>query len=64
MHSITDEQLQLAKLIGEGLTYEEIGRRLGINPRTVKTQTDRLRWTLGVNKKRLIPQRMKELGLM
>lgn len=64
MHKLTDEQIALAKLIAEGLTYDEIGERLGQNPRSIKTQTDKLRWMLGVQKKRQIPQLMRELGLL
>lgn len=64
MHEFTKEQLQLGRLIEEGLTYSEIGARLGINPRTVKTQTDKVRWMLGVRHKRQIPKVMRDLGLL
>lgn len=64
MHKLTDEQLAIAKLIGEGLTHAEIGERLGKNPRSIKTQTDKLRWQLGVQKKRQIPQILRDLGLL
>jgi DNA-binding CsgD family transcriptional regulator len=64
VHKLTERQLHLGKLISEGLTYEEIARELGVSRRTAIHYTDRLRWILGVDKKRHIPRVMKELGLL
>lgn len=64
MQKFTANQLALIKLIDQGLTYEEMGNRLGVSPRTVKYQTERIRWILGVEKKRQIPKVARDLGLI
>lgn len=63
MHKFTERQLELGRLIEEGLTYNEIAERMGISPRTAKSYTDVLRHRLGVTRKRQIPHVMRELGL-
>lgn len=64
MHSFTEKQIELGKLISRGLTYEEIAKELGVSSSTVRQRTDRLRWILGVEKKRQIAAVMRELGLL
>lgn len=64
MREFTPKQLELAKLIDRGLTYEEIAAELGVSASAVKQRTDRLRWVLGVDKKRQIPAVMRQLGLL
>lgn len=64
MHKFTPKQLELIKLIDQGLTYDEIATRQGVSVRTVKSNTDRIRWLLGVEKKRLIPKVARDLGLI
>lgn len=61
---LTPREFEIALLIVEGLTYEEMGDRLGISPRTTKAYTDKIRLLLGVEKKRQIPQAMREQGLI
>ena len=51
----TERQLQVVELIAAGCSNEEIGRRLGLSPRTAKAHSDALRRKLGVKKKRQIP---------
>lgn len=65
MTGLTNRQLEIARLIAEGLTYDEMGERLGISPRTVKAHTDVIRLKLGgLGKKRDIPRVLRDLGLM
>lgn len=64
MRKLEPGQLELARLIEEGLTYDEMADRLGISSSTVKKHTDRLRWALGVEKKRHIPKVLRDLGLL
>ena len=53
--SITERQRQVIELIAEGLSNDELGRELGISPRTVKAHCDVLRQKLGVPRRRQIP---------
>jgi ATP/maltotriose-dependent transcriptional regulator MalT len=52
---ITDRQRQVVELIAAGCSNEEIGRLLGISPRTAKAHADALRQKLGVARRRQIP---------
>jgi DNA-binding CsgD family transcriptional regulator len=53
--SITARQLQVIRLIAEGLSNDELGQELGISPRTAKAHCDILRQKLGVQRRRQIP---------
>ena len=53
--AITDRQRQVIELIAAGYSNEEVGRRLGISPRTAKAHCDVLRQKLGVSRRRQIP---------
>ena len=53
--SITPRQKQVIQLIAAGRSNEEVGRALGISPRTAKAHCDTLRLKLGVRKRRQIP---------
>jgi len=53
--SITDRQRQVIQLIAAGRSNEEVGRELGISPRTAKAHCDTLRLKLGVKRRRQIP---------
>ena len=53
--TFTKRQLQVIELIAAGCSNEEIGKRLGLSPRTAKAHSDALRRKLGVAKKRQIP---------
>jgi len=53
--SITSRQKQVIQLIAEGRSNEEVGRELGISPRTAKSHCDTLRLKLGVRRRRQIP---------
>jgi ATP/maltotriose-dependent transcriptional regulator MalT len=52
---ITERQRQVVELIAAGYSNEEVGRRLGISPRTAKAHADVLRRKLGVARRRQIP---------
>jgi DNA-binding CsgD family transcriptional regulator len=53
--TITVRQKQVIQLIAEGRSNEEVGRELGISPRTAKAHCDTLRLKLGVPRRRQIP---------
>jgi DNA-binding CsgD family transcriptional regulator len=53
--ALTERQLQVVGLIALGCSNEEVGRRLGISPRTAKAHCDALRLKLGVPRRRQIP---------
>ena len=58
---ITDRQRQVIELIAAGCSNEEVGRRLGISPRTAKAHADVLRRKLGVARRRQIPAAYRAL---
>jgi ATP/maltotriose-dependent transcriptional regulator MalT len=53
--AITERQRQVIELIAAGCSNAEVGRRLGISPRTAKAHSDVLRHKLGVARRRQIP---------
>jgi ATP/maltotriose-dependent transcriptional regulator MalT len=59
--ALTERQTQVVELIARGCSNEEIGRRLGISPRTAKAHCDVLRQKLGVPRRRQIPAAFKTL---
>lgn len=64
MHKFTQDELALGRYVADGLTYGEIAQRLKVSESTVKARIANLRAVLGVQKKRQIPQVMRELGLL
>lgn len=48
LESLSDRELQVFELIGEGATVSEIARRLSISPKTVEFHRARIREKLGV----------------
>lgn len=58
---ITERQREVVGLIAYGLSNDEVGRRLGISPRTVKAHCDTLRLKLGVPRRRQIPAAFRML---
>ena len=58
---LTARQLQVVGLIAQGCSNDEVGRRLGISPRTAKAHCDALRLKLGVPRRRQIPAAFKTL---
>ena len=58
---ITERQRQVVELLAHGLSNDEVGRRLGISPRTVKAHCDALRRKLGVPRRRQIPAAFRAL---
>jgi DNA-binding CsgD family transcriptional regulator len=59
--ALTERQLQVVGLIALGCSNEEVGRRLGISPRTAKAHCDALRLKLGVPRRRQIPAAFRTL---
>jgi DNA-binding CsgD family transcriptional regulator len=59
--ALTQRQLQVVGLIALGCSNEEVGRRLGISPRTAKAHCDALRLKLGVPRRRQIPAAFRTL---
>lgn len=59
--NLTPRQLEVVGLIAQGCSNDEMGRRLGISPRTAKAHCDALRLKLGVPRRRQIPAAFKTL---
>lgn len=47
--SLTTREWRVAELIASGLTYEEIGRQLGVAKRTVDSHAEHIRIKLGLH---------------
>lgn len=60
-YSITPRQRQVIQLIATGMSNEELGRSLGISPRTAKAHCDALRQKLGVKRRPQIPYAYRRL---
>lgn len=58
---LTPRELQIAKYAH--LTYNEIGAKLGMSPRTVKAHMDKIRLKLGVTNKRHVRDALRNLGI-
>jgi len=58
---ITERQREVVELIARGCSNDEVGRRLGISPRTAKAHCDALRQKLGVPRRRQIPAAFRAL---
>jgi DNA-binding CsgD family transcriptional regulator len=57
----TKRQGEVAMLIAAGCSDEEMGRTLGISPRTARAHADVLRQKLGVPRRRMIPLAFHEV---
>lgn len=55
MVTLSRRQKQVLPLVADGLTDDEIGRRLGISPRTARAHVEALKNKLGVARRREIP---------
>jgi len=53
--TFTSRQVEVIHLIAIGCSNDEVGKRLGISPRTAKAHADTLRQKLGVPRRRQIP---------
>ena len=53
--TFTSRQVEVVRLIAVGCSNDEVGKRLGISPRTAKAHADTLRQKLGVPRRRQIP---------
>lgn len=62
--SLTGRERQILELLSEGLTMQQIGRRLGISPRTVETHVSKLYRKLEVRTRVQAVSRAAALGLI
>lgn len=61
---LSERELEVALLVCEHLTQDEIGVRLGISGRTVRHHLGNVRYKLHVERTREIPATLKKLGLL
>lgn len=62
--ALTDRELAVLRLLGEGETAGGIGHRLGISPRTAHKHLEHVYRKLGVSDRLLAVQRAREAGLL
>ena len=60
---LTPRQLEAARL-ASFYTFEEMGKRMGVSPRTAKALTDRARRRMDVKSKREVGRLLAEQGLL
>lgn len=60
---LTDRQLQIARLAGQGWSNHRIGDHLGIQYNTVKTHLSLAMKLLGINKRTQLPEALSRLGI-
>lgn len=61
---LSAREKQIALLVADGFTNDEIGSRLNISPRTVKSATDSIKWKFGIQYRRQIAAEMRRRGLL
>lgn len=62
IYNFTRRELEVARLIDQHLTFDEIATHMGLSRRTVKYYADNMRLKLGVKRARHIPKELKDLG--
>lgn len=62
--SLTQREHEILRLVSQGLTMRQVGRRLGISPRTVETHVVKLYRKLGVRTRVQAVSRAAQLGLI
>ena len=61
---LTNRQLDVAKLVAQGLTNTEIGTRLFISAKTADHHVSAVLTKLGVENRRAVMMRAEELGVV
>jgi LuxR family maltose regulon positive regulatory protein len=64
LEPLSERELEVLRLIGEGLSNREIAARLVISLSTVKGHTANIYGKLGVHRRTLAVARARELGLL
>lgn len=59
--ALTEREQEVAELVAQGMTNQEIGARLALSPRTIETYVTRLLSKLGVSSRAGIPRQMEKL---
>ncbi len=62
--TLTARELEILAMVSRGLTMQQVGRRLGISPRTVETHVAKLYRKLGVRTRVQAVARAAQLGLI
>ncbi|MDO8672050.1 MAG: helix-turn-helix transcriptional regulator, partial [Dehalococcoidia bacterium] len=62
--SVSERELEVARLVAEGLTATEIARRLTISPRTVTTHLEHIYARLHISSRAALVRQVMEAGLL
>jgi two-component system, NarL family, invasion response regulator UvrY len=63
-HELTDREAEALRYLAEGLTHEQIGRRMGLAETTISTYIKRIRHKLQAGNKAELTRRAIELGFV
>ncbi|HHX24966.1 MAG TPA: response regulator transcription factor [Thermoanaerobacterales bacterium] len=64
IETLTERELEILKLVAEGLTNKEMARKLDISNNTVKTHIKNIYGKLQVNRRIQAVERAKELNIL
>jgi DNA-binding NarL/FixJ family response regulator len=64
MRNLTSKQLQVLRLVGEGLRSKQIALQLGLSVRTVEAHKYTMMQVLGVHSTLELVRRAQDLGLL
>lgn len=59
---LTERQWEASRLLAQGLTLDDIGKKMGIGPSTVKYHLDIVRNKLRLSNRREIPYALQRMG--
>ena len=64
MEELTARQMEVLRLLADGMRNGEIGRRLGISANTVRTHVEQIRRAMGASTRGQAVAKAREKGLL
>jgi LuxR family transcriptional regulator, maltose regulon positive regulatory protein len=60
---LSDRQLEVVRLVAQGMSDQQIAEQLGISHRTVKAHIDAVRYKLHLKRRRDVPMELLRRGI-